>query len=140
MKITILLSAGKIHNKTMWVEIFNNNMFVKKISEWSDKPTKVDIDTNLPCIIEFKVDGKHKFDTIIDENGKIVADKFIKVEAISIDGKWVNQWMLEGKLLTFIPNDRQEIVTNYFGSNGVGKFSIPFDDLLEFWLTTLIHD
>lgn len=138
MKILIDLSIGKVNNKAMTLSLYNHNHHLLSITEWKNNKEILEFDLNLPIELKFKTDGKHKFDTIVDDSGNIIADKFIRIDGICVDGRWIKTWMLEGKLIQFTENLGDTKISNYFGKNGIGMFSIPYEDLLEFWLETMI--
>jgi len=97
----------------------------------SVKNSIIDFETDLPVRVEFETFGKGKFDTQVDKDGNILQDKHILIDGVCIDGIWVKKWYIESRLF-------QPIGSNYFGQNGTYWFEIPYIDIMDFWLDTLI--
>lgn len=112
-------TAGFVNGKGMNLSV---NQKIISVSE----TFIVDIDVDLPTTIEFKLSGKNPGDTIV-KDGKIVADKFITLEEIIIDGFKIIPYQLPEKYLILTGN-RQTISTNYWGMNGTAKLVIDQDD------------
>lgn len=94
----------------------------------------VEFDITLPCEIQFNLSGKGPLDTVVDENGKVVEDKFIRIDWLSLQGIPVERWILESRLLILHYGSGEQIKTNYFGHNGQAKLVIPHEDIFDFWL------
>lgn len=90
---------------------------------------------SLPLTVEFEFGGKLPNDTLVDDQGNILEDKFILVESMSVDGIWIKRWMLESRLF-----ESAQGQTNYFGQNGTAYFRIAHIDIMKFWIDTVTVD
>lgn len=74
-------------------------------------------DIMLPEDIEIEFFGKNQgVDTLVDANGKIIKDKHVKIESISLDGIELPKNFLT-KGIRLVTEDQNEIFTNYVGFN-----------------------
>lgn len=124
----------------MSLSIYNNDRLIESVAEWSDRPKRLEFEIELPAMLIFKTDGKHVYDTLVDEQGNILSDKYIKVDGLCFDGVWIKKWMLESEIFDFVANDGSHSRSNYFGRNGQGKIDIPYSDALDFWLEIMSVD
>ena len=86
----------------------------------------VDIDINLPADILFHLSKRKDNDTIVKDD-KIVADKFIKLESLEIDGFFVHGWQLPDDKCLFETADNT-VSTVYWARNGTARLIIDNDD------------
>lgn len=142
VKIKLVIKAGRFGHSTMSLEIRQNGtpLACYGVDQFPEHPEHIEFDCDLPLHLEFVVDGKNVHDTLVGENGEILEDKCIVVEQMCIDGIWLKKWYLESRGFEFVTFDGVTRHTNYFGSNGKAEFRIPYQDLLEFWLDTLLVD
>lgn len=103
-------NAGFVGNKSMKLLINQQSVDVSE-------NFIVDISVELPTEINFELSGKLPSDTVV-ENGKIIADKFIQLDEIEIDGFKLFPYQIPEKYLE----------TSYWGENGLVKFIIDQDD------------
>lgn len=89
---------------------------------------------SLPVDIEFRVRGKGRFDTEIDSSGRIISDKFVRIDSVLIDRMHIAKWQLESKVIEFVSSDGDTRFTNYLGSNGTAILRIPQSDSFDFFL------
>jgi len=86
----------------------------------------VDIDVELPTTVEFQLSGKNPSDTVV-KNGEILADKYVKLETIVVDGFTIFPYQVSERYLTLTTNNTT-ISADYWGVNGIAKFTIDQDD------------
>ena len=103
------LTIGQFAGQTMSLQIQANNTIVYDNVSPDQPKITVEFKCELPARITFDVAGKQPFDTLLDELGKIVEDKFVRVDRITVDRMPVESWILESKLIDFYGQK-----TNYF--------------------------
>lgn len=118
-------SAGSINNQYMLLSIGIENKTTKPIHV-ADKFTFA-TDVRLPAEIEFHLNGRLENDTVV-HNGEIVADKFIKLESLEIDGFFIESWQLPEEFFFFNSSENTNLFTAYWARNGVAKLIIDKDD------------
>ena len=130
MNIQVLLNfqAGLVNNLPMEMTIIVND---KSINQPVTEQFQVVLDVDLPAMIEFKLAGKSSADTLV-VNEQIVADKFIKLESIELDGFPVETWQIPDQYL-YLDDGTRRHHTNYWGFNGTAKLIIDQSDP-AFWL------
>ena len=135
-KFNFVLSIGRLNNKAMSLSVLVGD---KKIYEGSPKESTIyiDFDCELPNQIVFEFGDKFINDTIVDKSGRIIQDKHIKIEKVSIDNMPVEQWIVESRLFEFVPKNNKTIHTNYFGYNGKAYMNIKNNDSFDYFLNLL---
>lgn len=129
-KFKFTLTRGRFQNQEMALEVFANG---QKITV----PTNiVEFECALPANIEFRVSGKGEFDTLVDADGCIVEDKFIRIDSVTVDRMPVPKYLIESRLFDFSPDDalRPSAITNYFAWNGCARFAIAQNNSFEYFL------
>jgi hypothetical protein len=79
--------------------------------------------------------GKGPNDTVVDDQGNILADKYVKLTGLQVDGLDCPQEYLE-MFIVLDTDDGQKVASNYFGFNGL----VTLDFLEEnsfFWSTNV---
>ncbi len=76
-------------------------------------------DVPWPSIVTIKVDGKGPVDTEIDSNGKILKDKYIKLDSLLVDRMPVH--ILSLVKIPLVTGNRV-VNSNYWGFNGTVTF------------------
>jgi len=133
-ELKLILEFGAIENSTMQLTITNNNN-VCVLDPAKSQIIEHVMKISLPTEIDLVVAGKNMMsDTRLDDSGQIIADKYIKICSMEIDGIAVPTAWLEKKILLI--TDTQTVASNYFGHNGTCKiiFSKPnaFLQILSF--------
>jgi|LakMenEpi03Aug12_release.lakeMendotaPanAssembly.Ray.scaffolds.fasta_scaffold163543_4 hypothetical protein len=122
-------SAGQVSDEYMFLELKFGNQ-IKQIE------TKdifcVNVDIALPTTIEFHL-GNRKDNDTITSNGEIVADKFIRIDSLEIDGFFIESWQLPEESFYFETDQHTKIFSYYWSRNGVAKLIIDKDDA-ALWL------
>lgn len=133
-QITFKFSIG-LYNGSMGMTIrCNNKVLLSKSSFETDSFVFTD-NVELPAEITIDLYGKNSGDTSIDSDGNIVADKYIKLQELSIDR--VPLHILSLIHLVEIDHDVQTGVTNYWGFNGQAKIKIEQPDSFLWHLSEL---
>jgi len=116
-KIKFDFEFGKINDRNMTVVITNNDQ--KFLVAPSDKQIQsIDFDIDLPTQVILKFAGKDPTrDTIVDKDGNITADVYVKILSITLDGFELRETFLYQKM-KLVTDDGQEIKTAYIGFNG----------------------
>jgi hypothetical protein len=91
-----------------------------------------------PSCIYMEVSGKGKYDTIIDEHGNVVKDKYIKLEKVQVNSIIPNVNFLKKWPRIAINGGRsnQIIYSDYFGFNGTIELEFEGNNVFEWLLRT----
>jgi hypothetical protein len=135
--IVMGFSAGFIDNQTMNLVIYNNDQVIYQNYNIIDSRFVVEFESCLPSTLCIDVSEKGPNDTKVDDQGNILADKFIKLDYFNVDQMPVKSWILENGLIHFLTEHRQELKTNYFGFNGRATIDLNHTDSFEFHLAQL---
>ena len=124
----------------MAVDVFcNRNLLYTSDPLISGDTLDLTFFVELPQELSIIVSGKNIGDTKVNEKGKILKDKCVIVESMSVDGIWIKKWILESRIFFFQDESGESRWTNYFASNGCAKMKLP-SDIMDFWLETVIVD
>lgn len=139
INVNVCITVGALHGRSLEMTVYDGDRVVHRHLDTDIHDVRLKLNCSLPSEILFKISGKAADDTLIDDNGTILADKFLRVDALCINGIWVKKWTLESSIFQF-QGDRGECHrSNYWGLNGQSRLSLP-QDLLEFWLDMLTLD
>lgn len=134
------LLSGEAHGTRMGLTVTANLSTVFQAQSLTCDTLDIEFVCDLPLTLQFRVDGKMPEDTEVDDQGNVIKDKCVILDALCINGIWVKKWMLENKVIRFVPDSGQQRINNYFGQNGLAIFTIPYTDMLEFWLDLMTVD
>jgi hypothetical protein len=99
-----------------------------------DNRARLEFDITLPTQITCKFSGKNSnTDTVLDSEGKITADVYIKIVKIEFDGFELNESFMHKKI-KLCTDDAREIVTSYIGFNGFINFDFAESDVFKQYL------
>ena len=114
--LTLKFKFGKTNNDYMKMLATHNNIEYKILPDIGDCST-FQFNLTLPDKLILTISNKSENDTIIDDNGTILEDRYIQLQEASIDGFDLNYNFLHKKikLVTF---ENNEIISSYFGFNG----------------------
>ena len=116
MKFTF--EFGLLDNRYMQTSV-TSGKYNQLVIPASNNIGTVDFDVELPAQIILKFSGKNSdTDTLIDENGNIISDMYVKIDSISMDGFELSKIFLHQKI-TLLTESGQKIQTSYFGFNGI---------------------
>ena len=133
-RFSIDMSVGRYCGSSMSIDILANDQTVYSNVLPPDQ-IHIDFDCELPAQIKFVVNNKQPFETELDVDGNIIADKHIKIDRLVLDRMPVDHWILEGRLVDFMGQK-----TNYFSTNGQATITITTQDSFEFFLDLMNRD
>ena len=133
--LTLKFKFGKTNDDYMNLKIVHEN------SEYSVVPNADDCSTfqiklNLPDKIVLSVSNKNEFDTVVDDQGNIVQDRYIQLQEASLDGFELNHHFLHKKIKLTTTNNN-EVTSNYFGFNGFVE--LDFNQSNVFYQVSLLN-
>ena len=117
-------------NGSMSAKFFTDSKTIFQVPSFNEGMNFFDFEIKLPTNLNIFIDGKDKLiDTVVDEHGKIIMDKFLRIDKIQIDGKPVDQNAIH-KIVKMNTNEGETIVSNYIGFNGVVSIDLNYEDSL----------
>lgn len=127
--INMELEFGVYHG-SMIVDIYENDRFLLRV----DNSTTVNTSIKLPCDLNFVLSNKNqKLDTLVDETGNVIADKYVVLKKLSAGFVPVADNVLF-KTCRLITTDNQEIYNTFWGFNGTATIEFHEDDILRWHL------
>jgi hypothetical protein len=107
-----------------------NKKILHTVKKFSAGINNVSIDVELPTTINIITDGKdNNNDTLLDDKGNVIKDKFLRIDEISIDKKPIDTNALY-KIIKIHTVEKQLIYSNYVGFNGVTSINLEYSDSL----------
>lgn len=123
-KIQFKFDFGLVDNRFMQTSVITSNNIYSIIPD-KNKSGIVEFDIDLPTQVMLKFTGKNSnTDTLIDDNGNIVGDMYVKITAITLDKFKLNKIFLHQKMKLLTEN-KKEITTSYIGFNGSIFIDMP---------------
>jgi len=117
-------------NGSMSASFFTAQKMLQKTTVLKHGDHIFDFDIDLPCTLNVLVNGKdNSKDTVVDDKGNILEDKFIRIDKICLDNKPLNDNALP-KFCKLVTNDSKTIVSNYIGFNGMVSLDLNYSDSL----------
>ena len=110
---------GSIEQRSMNITAICNNKCYTV-----DKSGVIEFGIVLPTTIILNVSGKnYNTDTIVDADGNILQDIFVKIDSITIDNFPLNKLFLHQRITLSTDTD-QNITSSYFGFNGTAAIEL----------------
>ena len=107
------------HKGQVWTICPNNNR------------GSIKFDIDLPTQVVLQFTGKDPdTDTLVDQDGNIVGDMYVKIISISLDGFKIKENFLHQKMKLLTDNG-QEVVSSYIGFNGKILLDMPESDVFS---------
>lgn len=132
-KIGFEFEFGLVEGRHMTLEV-SHGQESTVVLPGHDCKSKLQFDITLPTQITFKFYGKNSnTDTVVDSEGKITADVYIKIVKIDFDGFELNENFMHKKI-KLCTDDAREIVTSYIGFNGSVNFDFTESDVFKQYL------
>jgi len=126
-KLTLHIFSGN-YNGSLSAKFFTNNKMLQVVPEFKDGHNIFDFDIELPTNFNIFIDGKDRLlDTQVDDDSKIIQDKFIRIEEIIIDGKPIDKNAVH-KIIKMTTNEGETIISNYIGFNGMVSIDFNYQD------------
>ena len=135
INIELVIKSGTLEDQGLDLSIVCNDKMMWQKTNMTAELTRINLQLHLPLTMELLVSGKKHNDTLIDNQIQILADKFLRVDHMCINGMWIKKWVIEKKLF-----QSEFGCSNYFGHNGSYYFRIPSTDILDFWIDTMTVD
>lgn len=100
----------------------------------TDTDPTITLDLVLPTVVHLEFSGKnYNTDTILDSDGKIIKDKYIKITSVNIDGFDLPETFLYQKLVVNT-DDGRTFTTPYVGFNGAIQITLDQPDVFSQFL------
>jgi hypothetical protein len=129
----IVFEFGSIDSRIMQTTVVNGD-FTKRVIPNKNNIATVEFGIDLPTQIVLYFTGKNaNTDTLVDENGKIVGDMYVKILQVSMDGFELNEKFLHQKM-KIQTEAGAEIVTSYIGFNGSMCINMAESDIFSQYL------
>lgn len=110
-----ILSSGR----AMSVQVCYNDQCWEVPVIPENRRSKVELNVALPGTVKFVFSGKdNNHDTIVDKDGRVIEDMFVKVQRIALDGFETDTIFLNQRL-NLETESNGTITTSYIGFNGV---------------------
>ncbi len=118
------------YHGSMSAKFVANNKILQTVKKFKAGTNKVLIDVELPTTINIITDGKdNNNDTLLDDKGNVIKDKFLRIDEIFIDKKPIDTNALY-KIIKIHTVEKQLIYSNYVGFNGVSSINLEYSDSL----------
>ena len=131
--IKIVFEFGSINGRIMQTTVINQD-FTKLVVPDKNNIATVGFVIDLPTQVMLYFAGKNaNTDTLVDKNGKIVGDMYVKILEISMDGFVLNEKFLHQKI-KILTETGAEIVTSYIGFNGCVCIDMAKSDIFSQYL------
>lgn len=119
VKFNLILELGQCHGEYMKIEPIDD---VEYRYEFADDKMIVDFVIDWPTTVKLKVFGKDlKRDTVIDSNGNILANKYIRMISASLAGLQFTERVLY-QATKFIPAGQDPINEIFWDRDGTVEF------------------
>ena len=119
--ITFNFTIGE-YNGTMGLSIRCNGHEVLRQNTFSDTAFSFDTYIEWPGTIDIEVFGKGRYDTKVDEQGRVIQDKYIKLDELIVDRIPLDSESLRSLIILDTGTEKMQEV--YWGFNGVVNITI----------------
>jgi hypothetical protein len=117
------------YNGTMGMKIHVNDTLAFFQQSFDQEKLQFVWDIDMPGRVRIEVFNKQHLDTLVDDQQKIIRDKYIKIEKISLGGVVINTGILHNMII--LQTNNGQLKSSYFGFNGY--CDIPFDQKNSFY-------
>lgn len=124
-QVTFKFSIGR-YNGSMGMDVFYNDSLLLSQNSFNTDTFTFTEKLDLPGTVVINVYGKGLVDTLVDKNGNVIADKYIKLEELLVDR--VPLHILSLINLPELNNNGQLTKTNYWGFNGAVRIELTHAD------------
>jgi len=120
------------YNGTMSLDIVVNGRNILHKGSFESDRYSFATEVEWPCLVELQVSGKNQNqDTLVDESGQVVKDKYIKLLNLQVGG-------IESRLNNItLQTDTTELTNTYFGFNGTVPINFDGPDSFMWHLKQL---
>jgi hypothetical protein len=119
--IKLKFEIAKLDDRSMSMEFVINDVTVDYYEQIDERIFVWESPFNFPSTVDIRVSNKNPNDTRIDQQGNIIADKYIKLLDIVVDGLPCASYYVNK--ITFTPDSGDELITNYWGFNGTVRLN-----------------
>lgn len=133
--ITFKFTIGRCDDSTMGMRILYNNEVIADKSNFESTTYQITFQCQLPGTITIDIFGKGPYDTKVDVNGNIIADKYIVLDELTADKITLNYLSLI-KLPEFVYEDTK-VNTNHWSFNGKVFLNLNYSDSFHWHLTNI---
>lgn len=139
--VDLKFEFGRIDDRHMHLSVLHedNSYILEPTFENNLGHANLSIGVKLPTVINFVVSNKGENDTIVDADGNVVADCYIKLAELSIDKFGINKEIL-GRRVTLTAKNGQIVNSNYMGFNGTAVLKLHKPDVFSQVLTLNRHN
>lgn len=132
--VTIKLKFGLVRNQAMTV-IVQSGGSSGIVTPDKDLTAEIKIPLDLPDRISLQFTNKDAMtDTIVDEKGNIIEDKYVQFTDVKLDCFSLGEVFLHQKI-KILTEDNNTIYTSYIGFNGIVTLDFEKDNVLEQYLS-----
>jgi len=130
--IRLIFEYGKIDNRLMQLTVEHNQTIypVSPIFEDNTGHAELKFVADLPTVINFLISGKGVNDTIVDSQGNIIQDCYIKITGLFIDGFEIKPGAVDRNISVFTENN-QQFTTHYLGFNGRAELRLSKSNVMS---------
>lgn len=134
-QLTMKFEFGKCNNQIMDLSmVINDNPPIQILPNDNDQTTQVEIAVDLPTRLVLQFKGKDpNTGTLVDTNGLIIEDMFVKILSVAFDGFELNEKFIHQKI-KLVTDTGQEILTSYIGFNGTVTLDLTESDMFSQYL------
>jgi hypothetical protein len=119
--IELDFSAGLINGVSMSLQIDTDQQTV--ILDQLNPTQTVRCCISVPGKLSIQTSGKGDLDTQVDDEGNIIADKYIQLTDMRLDGLSVDENYLP-RFIMLKPLDKEPVFSNYWGFNGTVEIQL----------------
>ena len=134
-QVTFKFEIGH-YNGSMSLKAVVKNQCLFDLAEFDSDNFEFTTCQEWPFKIDFIVGNKQPLDTLLDDQGKICADKFIKLSGLIVDRVPIHELLLRD--LCTLTTDSNQLKQNYWGFNGIASICFEHSDTLSWHLHQLV--
>lgn len=132
--LTLKINSGLVDGKGLALSISDSKCVLWATDSFQSTESEITVAVELPVKLEFTVKGRLPSDTVINENGDVVADKFLSLIWFKILDKPIYVYNIDHKILKY---QGEEVEPGspafYWNRDGVATLTIDQNDPLV-WL------
>lgn len=124
--LKLTFEIGHLNGLSMSLR-FNND---QQYDQFDDKIFYYTTSIHFPTTIVIDVFNKGPQDTVVDQTGNIIADKYIKLIGIELDGVSADNYYLNEKIV-LVKSNNEIVNSSYWGFNGT--VTLNFNETNSFY-------
>ena len=134
-QLTMKFEFGKCNNQIMDLSlVIDDNPPMLILPNDTDQTAQVEITVDMPARLVLQFKGKDpNTGTLVDNNGLIIEDMFVKILSIAFDGFELNEKFIHQKI-KLVTDDSREILAAYIGFNGTVTLDLTESDMFSQYL------